>query len=103
QVQPGGITLFGDNFSSTGQLKLLNASVQQGAKIPLFISVDQEGGQVIRITTGVKQLQSEQAYGQTSSPNQVQSDASTEGKQLHRLGINMNLAPVLDVATNPNS
>lgn len=102
QIQPGGITLFGDNFSSTSQLTALDGAAQRASRIPLFISVDQEGGYVIRVTSGVKQLPSEEAYGRQNNPTQVKSDASTEATQLHRLGINMNLAPVLDVAT-PNS
>jgi beta-N-acetylhexosaminidase len=102
-TEPGGITLFGDNFSSTSQLTKLDAALQRHAHIPLFISVDQEGGEVIRITSGVKQLQSEQAYGTQNNPAQLHKDTSTEAKQLKPLGINMNLAPVLDVATNPKS
>ncbi|HEV3312341.1 MAG TPA: glycoside hydrolase family 3 N-terminal domain-containing protein, partial [Chloroflexota bacterium] len=49
-----------------------------------------------------KQLPSEQAYGQADNPSQVRADTSVEASELHALGINMNLAPVLDVAT-PNS
>ena len=67
--------------------------------LPLIISTDQEGGEVIRITSGVKQLPSEYAYGQQDDPAQVKSDSATEAKGLRKLGINMDLAPVLDVAT----
>jgi len=99
QVQPGGITLFGDNFSSPAQLASLDAATQRASRVPLIISVDQEGGEVIRITSGVKQLPSEYAYGRQDDPSLVRSDAATEAKQLRRLGINMNLAPVLDIAS----
>jgi beta-N-acetylhexosaminidase len=98
QIQPGGVTLFGDNFSSPQQLTALDRAIQNSSHIPLFISVDQEGGEVIRITSGVKQLPSEYAYGQQDDPAQVKSDAAKEAKQLKKLGLNMNLAPVLDVA-----
>ena len=98
-IQPGGVTLFGDNFSTPSQLKALDQSLQRNSHIPMFISVDQEGGEVIRITSGVKQLPSEQQYGYENNPAQVKADTSIEGTQLHKLGINMNLAPVLDVAT----
>ncbi len=100
---PGGITIFGDNFASPSQLKALDGSIQRQGHIPLFISVDQEGGEVIRITRGVKQLPSESYYGQLNNAGRVYSDCSTEATQIRKLGINMNLAPVLDVASNPNS
>jgi beta-N-acetylhexosaminidase len=99
QIQPGGITLFGDNFSSPPQLKALDKSLQAHAHIPLIISVDQEGGYVNRVTKGVLQMPSEQEYGQLDQPATVKKDASTEASQLHNLGINMDLAPVVDVAT----
>ena len=99
QIQPGGITLFGDNFSSPSQLTTFDSSVQGASHVPMIISVDQEGGEVVRVTSGVKQLPSEYAYGQQDNPAQVRVDAATEGKQLRKLGINMDLAPVLDVAT----
>lgn len=102
KLQPGGVTLFGPNFVSPSQLKSLDSSLQAHSHIPLIISVDQEGGEVDRVTTGVKQMPSEAQYGQVDNANLVKSDASTEAVQLHRLGVNMDLAPVLDVAT-PNS
>ena len=101
--QPGGITLFGDNVASVGQVRRLNASLQKASRQPLLISIDQEGGEVNRITSGIKVLPSEQVLGQRNNPSQLRADTTTVGRQLHALGVNMNLAPVLDVATNPNS
>jgi beta-N-acetylhexosaminidase len=99
QIQPGGVTLFGDNFASPSQLKALDVALQAHSHVPLIVSVDQEGGEVIRVTKGVLQMPSEQAYGQQNKPAVVKRDASIEATQLRRLGINMNLAPVVDVAT----
>lgn len=99
RIQPGGVTLFGPNFVSASQLKSLDSSLQKHSHIPLIISVDQEGGEVDRVTSGVKQLPSEAEYGRLNNAKLVKSDTSTEGAQLHALGINMDLAPVLDVAT----
>lgn len=103
RIRPGGITLFADNFSSTAQIKSLDSSLQHHSRLPLLISVDQEGGEVRRITSGVKQLPSEAFYGRLNKHWRVYHDTSIAGGQLRGLGINMNLAPVLDVATNPNS
>jgi beta-N-acetylhexosaminidase len=101
--QPGGITLFGDNVSSTAQVKRLDAALQKTSRLPLLISIDQEGGEVNRITSGITVLPSEAVYGRQNNPTQVRSDTAGVGRQLRKLGINMNLAPVLDVAWNPNS
>src|ERR1700682_3195396 len=49
----GGVTLFARNIDSGPQLRRLNRDLQSVADpVPLFISVDQEGGLVVRVTTG---------------------------------------------------
>lgn len=102
-IQPGGVILFGNNVSSTSQVKSLDGQLQHHSSVPLLISIDQEGGEVDRITSGIDVLPSEQSYGQKNDPKTLQSDTKTVGTELRQLGVNMNLAPVLDVATDPNS
>ncbi|MFT7645231.1 MAG: beta-N-acetylhexosaminidase [Candidatus Paceibacteria bacterium] len=67
---------------------------------PLFIAIDQEGGQVSRLKGS--------AFIQTRQRDITNVEAAyeigrTRGVELEPLGINMNFAPVLDSATNPNS
>jgi beta-N-acetylhexosaminidase len=70
--------------------------------IPLFISIDQEGGRVKRITGGVTQFPGNMAMGSAGDEELAYNAARILGIQLRRYGINMNLAPVLDVARQPD-
>ncbi len=99
----GGIILFDRNVGSTVGLTALIVGAQQVVAVPLLVAVDQEGGTVVRIRAGVTPLPSERYYGRTRSPARVFADARTEGLALKRLGVNLNLAPVVDVRVAPGS
>lgn len=103
QWQPGGFTLYSDNFTSPGQLRTLTHALQGASNVPLLLSVDQEGGEVVRVTSGVDVLPSEAYFGSLNNPRRLHADAAKVARQLRGMGLNMNLAPVLDVVTNPNS
>ena len=96
---------FERNIQSPAQLQALNASLQEYAKTPLLISIDQEGGIVSRLTEqfGFPATQSQEFYGVKNDASLTRAAAEAEGKILRELGINMNLAPVVDVNINPNS
>ncbi len=95
----GGIILFAPNLQSPEQIKDLCRSVQDYARIcqqpPLFIAVDQEGGQVARlkepftIFPGNPHMKSEE---------DAVHFADITAAELNQVGINMNMAPVMDVA-----
>jgi beta-N-acetylhexosaminidase len=103
----GSIILFEKNIppqNSFVALKKITWTYQQAAPIPLFIGIDQEGGRVNRLkdkygfpksitaaTMGKSPLDSVRFYGEAT--------AST----LAGLGINVNFAPVVDLASNPNN
>jgi beta-N-acetylhexosaminidase len=102
----GGIILFSDNVDTANQTKKLISDLQSTASIPLFISIDEEGGLVSRIGSkniGVDHLPNAATLPSDYSSSQVQTMARTLGQQLASFGINMNFAPVLDVNTNPNN
>lgn len=110
----GGVVLFSydselkkfeRNIASYEQLKALNASLQDYARTPLIISVDQEGGLVTRLMEqfGFPATRSEQYYGTLNDPGATRAAAETEGKILRELGFNLNLAPVVDLNLNPNN
>jgi Beta-glucosidase-related glycosidases len=100
----GGVILFkwAENLESPQQIANLTTSIQKMAKIPLFISIDQEGGIVTRIPDGTD-FPGNMALGATRSEEDAYLVGKTIGLELKALGINMNFAPVLDVNTNPKN
>lgn len=91
---------------SPAQVQGLSAGLQQLAKenripIPLLIAADQEGGVVARLQSGFTSFPGNRALGETSDPNLAELSALAMGQELQAVGINMNLAPVVDVNSNP--
>jgi beta-N-acetylhexosaminidase len=99
----GGVVLYGRNYSSPAQLKALVHTLQSHARFPLLISTDQEGGAVVRIHGAAPAFPSEAAYGRSGSAAKVYGDAASTAHALRSLGLSMNLAPVVDVLSNPRS
>jgi beta-N-acetylhexosaminidase len=98
----GGVTLFGRNIENGSQLAALDHDLQSIADpVPLFISVDQEGGLVVRVTDGATVLPGNMAVGATGDPGLARRVAEASASELLAMGINMDLAPVVDVNTNP--
>ena len=98
----GGVTLFARNIESGLQLKRLNFDLQSVADpVPLFISVDQEGGLVVRVTSGATIFPGNMAIGATGNLDLARRVAEASATELRIMGINMNLAPVVDINTNP--
>lgn len=111
--QLGGVILFdvdwqtkkrGRNIVSSTQVKALTKILGADAPIPLFIAVDQEGGAVRRLKPehGVPATPSASAMGQ-ATPQETRDAAKALGQKLHALGINVDFAPVADVAIAPQS
>ncbi len=75
----------------------------QTSGIPLFIAIDQEGGRVTRLTQGITPLPGNMALGATRSKEYAYSAGLITARELRGIGINMNLAPVLDVNNNPDN
>jgi beta-N-acetylhexosaminidase len=98
--KPGGILLLKKNISSPSQLKKLIEDIQSTTEIPLFISIDQEGGEVARIRWN-SDITKAQPHIDTSQ--QAYTDALNKGKYLKDLGINTNFAPVIEYITDQNS
>ena len=93
------------NIKSEKQLKELNASLQGLRREKLFISIDQEGGQVNRLNTeyGFPQFKSWRKLGLINDKRETRAYAKKLAKLLRELGINFNLAPVLDLDNGENS
>ncbi len=102
----GSILIYGRNIASKNTAKTLKNlidSFQAASRIPLFISIDQEGGIVNRLSQqlGFPRMPSAQWLGKINHPDTTRVYADTMGATLSALGINLNYAPVLDVY-NPN-
>ncbi len=110
QLRPGGIVLFARNVQSPQQLAELNADLQRTARAngspPLIISIDQEGGRVARLRqeTGFAEFPSAQTVGASRAAEKWAGEiARAMASEMKAAGINMDLAPVLDVNNNPGN
>jgi beta-N-acetylhexosaminidase len=103
----GGVVLYTEsgNIEGTGQVSDLVTSIQDTARnagvIPLFVSIDQEGGTICRLTQGVTVFPGNMALGAVGSSKLSASSADIMARELRALGITMNYAPVVDVNSNP--
>lgn len=99
----GGVILFAENVVTTEQTtKLVAAYKEASEKYGLLLTIDQEGGIVTRLQSGTD-MPGNMALGATRSPEITEEVGKVIGAELQALGINMNLAPVLDVNNNPDN
>jgi beta-N-acetylhexosaminidase len=95
----GGVILFSSSISSRAQVRRLTASLQRARPDglpPLIVSIDQEGGQVKRLR-GAPTLSPAQLGARNDSALARRQGVAT-ARNLRGVGVNVNLAPVLDVA-----
>lgn len=83
--------------------ELQEIAMDQRMEIPLLISTDQEGGIVARVREPGSVFPGNMALGATRSTEYASQTAQIMGQELKSLGINTNLAPVLDVNVNPDN
>lgn len=106
--QPGGFMLFAKDFDgkTAEQIRTELESYQQASKIPMFLAVDEEGGTVVRVSRNAnlapKPFQSPQQVFQAGGMQAIVDDTIQKTQLLQSLGLNVNLAPVADVSTNPS-
>ncbi|MFA5528558.1 MAG: beta-N-acetylhexosaminidase [Peptostreptococcales bacterium] len=102
----GGFILFKDNLESMEQiLMLLNDLKSLNAKnnIPLFLSIDEEGGRVSRMPDEFVKLPSNRVIGQKKDKALCYKIGSVIAEEIKSFGFNMNFAPVLDIDSNPDN
>jgi len=98
-----GVVLFGRNVEDPAQVARLCAELKRAAGRPLLVAVDQEGGSVRRLRAGFTNVPSMRALGHTRDPALAHQVGRLLGRELRAVGIDLNLAPVLDVDTNPQN
>lgn len=102
QYHMGGVILFDRNMESPEQVKQLTSDlqVQSNEKVPLFIGIDEEGGDVVRMAEKLTPPPSQKEIGETGDIEQAKIWAIKTAKSLKDMGINVNFAPVADVGSN---
>ncbi|WP_338596336.1 beta-N-acetylhexosaminidase [Clostridium baratii] len=101
-----GVILFNRNVKDSSTLLSLNNSLKESNKnnkLPLFISVDEEGGLVTRMPKDIKRLPTNKYIGSLNNKDLSYKVGEILGEQLSYFGFNMNFAPVLDINSNPNN
>ena len=102
EYRPGGVILFSRNLVDPEQVaRLTNALQEQAPNPPLLIAIDEEGGRVSRLPQGFTTFPAASRIAECHSPNVAYEVAEVTAQELRAVGINMNLAPVLDVNSNP--
>jgi beta-N-acetylhexosaminidase len=104
----GSVIFFEKNIAPTNSyiaVKKITWTYQQAATIPLLIGIDQEGGRVNRLKNkyGFPSSITAAAMGKSGSLDSVRIYAEATAATLAGLGFNINFAPVVDLASNPNN
>ncbi|MDR1564280.1 MAG: beta-hexosaminidase [Oscillospiraceae bacterium] len=105
----GGLCLFKADFADKSEetVKNMIQKYQDTAKTPLLIAVDEEGGNVVRVSANPKlraePFASPKELFETGELEAIKADAKEKSQLLKALGINVNFAPVADAATDPNA
>lgn len=99
-----GCVLFEDDFANKSRNEVIEniERYQSNAKYPMIIAVDEEGGSVVRVSKYLRdnRFRLPQDVYKSGGMDSIISDATEKSEYLKEFGINVNLAPVADVATN---
>lgn len=102
--QPGGVAFFSRNIETRDQTSKLIQDLQENSKIPMFIGVDEEGGDVARIANNpnmrTTKFPSMEEIGASKDEEKAYEAGYTIGTEIKELGFNLDFAPVADVRTN---
>lgn len=106
---PGGYCLMGKDFAgkTAAQVKKTLASYQNSSKIPMLLACDEEGGTVVRVSSNpalaAKKFASPRQVFAAGGLAAVTADTEKKAALLKSLGVNVNLAPVCDISTDPEN
>lgn len=99
ETRAGGLILYRRNFESPSQLAALISSLESALERRLLVATDHEGGRVVMLGRGTTIFPDNLAVGMVGEETFAHRQGLIEGRELRRLGIDLNLAPVLDVLT----
>ncbi len=93
----GGVIVFARNISSPEDVSRAIRKIENAAGQRIFAAIDQEGGLVMRLLQGCSLFQSAMGLAATGDLKLVEASYAALGKEMLALGLNWNLAPVLDI------
>lgn len=102
----GGFILYGSNVESQEQLLALTnslKSINAASKLPLLISVDEEGGRISRMPKELKNIPTNKEIGKLNNQEFSYKIGELLAEEIKAFGFNMNFAPVLDINSNPKN
>ncbi|MBR6572015.1 MAG: beta-N-acetylhexosaminidase [Clostridia bacterium] len=103
----GNVILFKRNVVDAQQLKKLCDELQElimaETGLPAFITIDQEGGAVTRLSEDCPNTAGAMALASTGNVENAYQAGLITGRELNAIGVNFDLAPVMDVNSNPNN
>lgn len=94
----GGLILFARNYRDRDQLRRLTAMTTVAGGAQALIAVDQEGGRVVRFDGDFPTFPSPWHYAEAGDPEGLLAAAAITARELRKDGVNLNLAPVCDLA-----
>ena len=102
---PGGVILFARNAGPPERVGAQLAALRAlyAGEAPPLLAVDQEGGRVARLRDGMVEMPSMMALGACADETLAQRAGAQLGRDLARYGLNLDLAPVLDLALEPRN
>ncbi len=104
EAELGGIILFARNIEAPEQVaELAYAAQELSSSVPPWVSVDQEGGRVARLTAPFTRWPPMRALGNSGDVLLAGRFARALARELRAVGVTLDYAPVLDVDTNPDS
>lgn len=108
KIHAGNVIFLGRNYADPQQMWEFTNALQRMAScrsvpVGFFTAIDQEGGVVARLLNGVTVFPGNMALGATAQTHYARRAAEATAREMLQLGLNMNLAPVLDVNNNPGN
>jgi beta-N-acetylhexosaminidase len=99
----GGYILFARNLESAERARALSDALRFQAQPPPIVAIDQEGGRIMRLRSGVEPLPSMMAVGAAADAQLAKDTGATLAHDLRRIGCTLDFAPVLDLALDPRN
>ena len=105
KYQPGGFIIFKSNIANYEQTQKLLSDIKSIDDIPTMIAADQEGGRVQRLDerVGFEKYHQMAEIGKTLDDGIAFELGAKMGKELKEIGVDMDMAPVLDIFSNPQN
>ena len=104
-----GFVFYEKDFKDKTKIEVIDMidKLQDNSKIPLLTAVDEEGGKIVRVSSNpllaVSPFKSSRELYNEGSFQLIYDDTKNKSELLYSLGLNVNLAPVIDVSSDPNS